>query len=164
MVRGAHLDAEYFSYVLLAAAQKYRKDLEEGTLSYFYEVLFHSLNLNTLAVEGNLFDFKMNPIWKDERILKIKDDLKKIYEDTNSETVEIFRNANFVFLSVVYTTFLPYPTKHKDLTGLQSNHTGYKNQVLSLIDLLCERNETPHYQTNEDIQYLPQIVQNSLCF
>jgi len=62
LVRGAHLDAEYFSYVLLAAAQKYRKDLEEGSLSYFYEVLFHSLNLNTLAVEGNLFDFKMNPI------------------------------------------------------------------------------------------------------
>ena len=29
LVRGAHLDAEYFSYVLLAAAQKYRKDLEE---------------------------------------------------------------------------------------------------------------------------------------
>jgi magnesium-transporting ATPase (P-type) len=88
-------------YVLLAAAQKYRKDLEEGSLSYFYEVLFHSLNLNTLAVDGNLFDFKMNPVWKEERILKIKDDLKKIYEDTNSETVEIFRNANFVFLSLL---------------------------------------------------------------
>jgi len=101
LVRGAHLDAEYFSYVLLAAAQKYRKDLEEGALSYFYEVLFHSLNLNTLAVEGNLFDFKMNPIWKEERIVKIKEDLKKIYEDTNSETVEIFRNANFVFLSLL---------------------------------------------------------------
>lgn len=101
LVKGAWMDAEYFSYVLLAAAQKYRKDLEEGSLSYFYEVLFHSLNLNTLAVDGNLFDFKMNPVWKEERILKIKDDLKKIYEDTTSETVEIFRNANFVFLSLL---------------------------------------------------------------
>ena len=101
LVRGAWMDAEYFSYVLLAAAQKYRKDLEEGSLSYFYEVLFHSLNLNTLAVEGNLFDFKMKPIWKDDRITKIKEDLKKIYEDTTSETVEIFRNANFVFLSLL---------------------------------------------------------------
>jgi hypothetical protein len=101
LLKGSWMDAEYFSYVLLAAAQKYKKDLEEGNLSYFYEVLFHSLNLNTLAVEGNLFDFKMNPIWKDDRISKIKEDLKKIYEDTSSETVEIFRNANFVFLSLL---------------------------------------------------------------
>lgn len=101
LLKGDWIDAEYFSYVLLAAAQKYKKDLEEGNLSYFYEVLFHSLNLNTLAVEGNLFDFKMNPIWKEKRISKIKEDLKKIYEDNSSETVEIFRNANFVFLSLL---------------------------------------------------------------
>jgi hypothetical protein len=101
LLKGGCIDSEYFSYVLLAAAQKYKKDLEEGNLSYFYEVLFHSLNLNTLAIEGNLFDFKMNPIWKEERIRKIRDDLKKVYEDSNSETVEVFRNANYVFLSLL---------------------------------------------------------------
>lgn len=101
LIKARFMDSEYFSYVLLAAAQKYKKDLEEGDLSYFYEVLFHSLNLNTLAVEGNLFDFKMNPVWKEDRIKKIREDLKKIYEDTYSETIEIFRNANFVFLSLL---------------------------------------------------------------
>jgi hypothetical protein len=101
LLKGECIDAEYFSYVLLAAAQKYKKDLESGNLSHFYELLFHSLNLNTLAVEGNLFDFKMNPVWKEERIRKIKSDLKKIYEDSTSETVEIFRNANYVFLSLL---------------------------------------------------------------
>jgi len=101
LLKGEYIDAEYFSYVLLAAAQKYRKDLEEGSLAHFYELLFHSLNLNTLAIDGNLFDFKMNPVWKEERILKIKEELKKIYEDGTSETVETFRNANFVFLSIL---------------------------------------------------------------
>ena len=75
LIKARFMDSEYFSYVLLAAAQKYKKDLEEGDLSYFYEVLFHSLNLNTLAVEGNLFDFKMNPVWKEDRIKKIREDL-----------------------------------------------------------------------------------------
>lgn len=100
ITKGSYLDPEYFNYVLLAAKQKYAVDLEEGNLDHFYEIFFHSLNLNNLAVDGNLFDFKMHPIWKNERIQEITKELKQIYEK-RAEVVEIFRNANYVFLSLI---------------------------------------------------------------
>jgi hypothetical protein len=100
ITQGSYLDPEYFNYVLLAASQRYRSDLEEGNLDYFYELFFHSLNLNNLAVEGNLFDFKMHPIWKNERIQQISKELKEIYTKKD-EVVEIFRNANYVFLNLI---------------------------------------------------------------
>ena len=53
ITKGSYLDPEYFNYVLLAASQKYRVDLEEGPLENFYEIFFHSLNLNNLAIDGN---------------------------------------------------------------------------------------------------------------
>jgi hypothetical protein len=100
ITKGSYLDPEYFSYVLLAASQKYRLDLEEGTLDYFYEIFFHSLNLNTLAVDGSLHDFKMHPVWKNERVKQITKELKQIYSK-KAEVVEIFRNANYVFLNLI---------------------------------------------------------------
>jgi hypothetical protein len=100
ITQGSYLDPEYFSYVLMAAAKRFKEDLESGDLEHFYEVLFHSLNLNNLAVDGNLFDFKMKPYLNTERINKIKDDLAKIYEE-KTEVVEIFKNANYVFLNLL---------------------------------------------------------------
>lgn len=100
ITKGSYLDPEYFNYVLLAASQKYRVDLEEGPLENFYEIFFHSLNLNNLAIDGDLFDFKMHPIFKDERIQKISRDLKQIFTK-KEEVVEIFRNANYVFLNLI---------------------------------------------------------------
>jgi hypothetical protein len=100
ITKGSYLDPEYFDYVLLAASQKYRIDLEEGNLDNFYELFFHSLNLNTLAVDGSLHDFKMHPIWKNERVNQITDELKEIYTK-KAEVVEIFRNANYVFLNLI---------------------------------------------------------------
>jgi hypothetical protein len=100
ITKGSYLDPEYFNYILLDASQKYKKDLEEGDLRYFYELFFHSLNLNNLAVDGRLFDFKMHPSLKNERIQQIKKELKQIFE-RKSEVVEIFRNANYVFLNLM---------------------------------------------------------------
>lgn len=100
ITKGSYLDPEYFDYVLLAASQKYRHDLDEGMLEHFYEIFFHSLNLNTLAVEGNLRDFKMQQVWKSDRIKQITIELKQIYTK-KAEVVEIFRNANYVFLNLI---------------------------------------------------------------
>lgn len=100
ITKGSYLDPEYFDYVLLAASQKYRRDLEEGTLEHFYELLFHSLNLNALAVEGNLRDFKMHSTLQSDRIKQITAELKQIYTK-KAEVVEIFRNANYVFLNLM---------------------------------------------------------------
>lgn len=100
ITKGSYLDPEYFNYILLAASQKYRVDLEEGDLEHFYEIMFHSLNLNNLAIDGNLFDFKMHPIFKDDRIKKITADLKEIFTK-KEEVVEIFRNANYVFMNLI---------------------------------------------------------------
>lgn len=100
ITKGSYLDPEYFNYVLLAASKKYRVDLEEGSLDHFYEIFFHSLNLNNLAIDGRLFDFKLHPIFKSERIQTIASDLKQIYTK-KEEVVEIFRNANYVFLNLI---------------------------------------------------------------
>ena len=100
ITKGSYLDPEYFNYILLAASQRYRVDLEEGSLENFYEIFFHSLNLNNLAIDGDLFDFKMHPIFRDERIQRITKDLKQIFTK-KEEVVEIFRNANYVFLSLI---------------------------------------------------------------
>jgi len=100
ITKGSYLDPEYFNYVLLAASQKYKHDLEEGYLDHFYELFFHSLNLNTLAVDGHLRDFKMHPVWKNDRIKQITNELKQIYTKKD-EAVEIFRNANYVFLNLI---------------------------------------------------------------
>ena len=100
ITKGSYLDPEYFNYILLAASQKYRKDLEEGDLRHFYEIFFHSLNLNNLAIDGSLFDAKLHPIWQNERLNTIKKELRQIFE-RKTEVVEIFRNANYVFLNLI---------------------------------------------------------------
>lgn len=100
ITKGSNLDPEYLNYILLAASQKYRYDLEEGSLDKFYEIFFHSLNLNTLAVNGNILDFKMHSIWNNERIKQITSELKQIYKK-ETDAIEIFRNANYVFVNLL---------------------------------------------------------------
>jgi hypothetical protein len=100
ITKGSYLDPEYFNYILLAASKKYKADLEEGYLDNFYELFYHSLNLNTLAVDGKLCDFKKHPVWNSERVNQITKELKQIYTN-KGEVVEIFRNANYVFLNLM---------------------------------------------------------------
>lgn len=94
------LDPEYSKYILLAANKKYRKNLEEGDTSSFYEILFHSLNLNNLAVEGSMFNFNMTPVWDDPRLTEIRDQLRKLYQ-LPEDLVEIFKNANYLLTGLM---------------------------------------------------------------
>ena len=100
ITKSRYLDPEYFNYILLDASLKYKKELAEGKIDRFYEILFHILNLNNLAIKGNLFTAKFKQIIQDPRITQIQNDLKAVYE-THSETTEIFKNANFVFLNLI---------------------------------------------------------------
>jgi hypothetical protein len=94
------LDSEYFSYILLAASLKYKQELEEDKFDRFDEVLFHILNLNNLAVNGALFTPKFKEVFDDPRVKQIREDLKKLY-NISEDTADIFKNANFVFLSIL---------------------------------------------------------------
>ena len=100
ITQGRYLDAEYFNYILLAASEKYKKEIESKKTDHFYEVMFHVLNLNTLAVNGNLFTAKFKEVGKDDRINQIIKDLQRIY-DLPKETLEIFKNANYIFLTIL---------------------------------------------------------------
>lgn len=96
ITRGAEgLDPEYHKYVLLAANKKFREKLDSGDVSSFYEIMFHSLNLNNLAIEGSIFDFNMNPVWEDPRLQQIRNHLRKMYQ-LPEELHEIFKNANYL--------------------------------------------------------------------
>lgn len=100
ITKGKYFDAEYFKYILLAASQKYQKEIDQGGIDHFDEVLFHILNLNNLAIDGDLFDFKFKQVVDDSRVNLIREQLKKIY-DIPSETIEIFRNANYIFMNLL---------------------------------------------------------------
>lgn len=100
ITKGKYLDPEYFNYVLLDASAKYRERIKKGDLDNFYEVLFHVLNMNSLAVKGNLFTAKLKEVWANDRISQIQEQLKVLYE-TKTETSEIFKNANYVFLNII---------------------------------------------------------------
>jgi hypothetical protein len=95
IIKKDYVDAEYSSYVLLAAQQKYDKELKKGNQEYYYEILFNYLNLNNLVLDGNMFDFKMKPSWKDSRIIKISKELSSFYKNDN-QSGEIIRQANDV--------------------------------------------------------------------
>lgn len=97
---GNYFDPEYFSYVLLAANKKYKDALDNGDTSRLYEILFHALNLNNLAIDGTIFDAKLNKLDKSDRLSKISNDLKLIYE-APIETLEVFKNANYVLLNIL---------------------------------------------------------------
>jgi len=98
--KGTYLDAEYFNYILLDACMKYKAELEESNIDRFDEIMFHILNLNNLAVNGNLFTPKFKKIATTNRLKEIKNNLKELYK-LDPQTAEIFKNANYVFLNVL---------------------------------------------------------------
>jgi hypothetical protein len=141
ITKGRYLDPEYFNYVLLDASMKYKQEIAEDNIDRFYEVLFHILNLNSLAVKGNLFTARFKEIWNDPRILQIQKDLKVLYE-TQTETAEIFKNANFVFLNLIIEYL------QKILMILDSVKMVYVNQNLHTekeIFVLTNLSETKDY-------------------
>jgi hypothetical protein len=98
--KGTYLDAEYFNYLLLAACVKYKAELEKMNIDRFDEILYHVLNLNSLTVNGDLFTPKFKKIANTDRLKEIKNNLKHVY-DLDQQTVEIFKNANYVFLNLL---------------------------------------------------------------
>lgn len=94
------IDVEYLKYIILAANKKWRERLENNNTSSFYEIIFHMLNLNNLAVEGILFDFNMNPIWNNDKLKKIRSSLREIYNIPENIT-DVFRNTNYLFINLL---------------------------------------------------------------
>jgi hypothetical protein len=123
ITKGNYLDAEYFTYVLLGASIKYRNEIKEGNIDRFYEVMFHSLNLNNLACTGKLFTSKLKSIFNEPRLNLIRDELAKIYQQP-IEVAEIFRNANFLFLNLL----IEYTDLHVDI--LEKVRVFYMNKKI----------------------------------
>jgi hypothetical protein len=142
ITKGTYLDAEYFNYVLLDASLKYKKEIEADNINRFYEVLFHMLNLNNLAVNGNIFTAKFKEIWKNERIKQIQDDLKKLY-DLPEETADIFKNANYVFLNLI----IDYMKVHLDILGkIKLFHMNEKIHLEKEIFVVTNKLGTTEYR------------------
>ena len=121
ITKGEYLDSERLNYILLDATMKYRDSLDDASLEYFYEVLFHLLNLNNLATNGILMNNKFKEVLSNSRIKEIRDSLKSAYE-IKAGTTEIFKNANFVFLNII----LEYMSAELDI--YEKLKLFYKNQ------------------------------------
>ena len=83
----------------MAAEQTYNKGICDKNNENFYEVLFHYLNLNNLVLDGNMFDFKMKPHWKNEEIARVADELYTFYKSHN-ESGETVKFANEIFKNI----------------------------------------------------------------
>ena len=123
-----YVDSEYFGYILLAARQKYLKALNEGDHQYFYEILFHYLNLNNLVLDGNMFDFRMKPSWKNDRIIEISKDLSSFYK-TDNESGETVRRANEVLRELT----IQYLTAQSDTFDIRKLNVYYVNTHIQLL-------------------------------
>lgn len=149
ITKGTYLDSEYVTYVLLDASIKYKKEIEKDNIDRFYEVLFHSLNLNNLAVHGTIFTPKFKIVWNDPKLLQIQDDLTRINE-LPKNTSEIFKNANFAFLNIL----LEYTNVHLDI--LEKIRLFYINQKIHMeneifiVTNIAESNEYTIWKLKED--------------
>lgn len=139
-----YIDSEYFNYVLLAAEQKYSQALKEGNNEYFYEILFHYLNLNNLVLDGNMFDFKMNSSWRNDRIIEISNELSLFYKKDN-ESGETVKRANEIFRNLC----IDYLEKQCDIFNIKNFNIYYVNSEIHLLNtiyVLVNVNETQVYQ------------------
>jgi hypothetical protein len=139
-----YIDSEYFGYVLLAARQKYLKALQEGDHQHFYEILFHYLNLNNLVLDGNMFDFKMKPSWKNNRIIEISNELSSFYDTTN-ESGETVKQANEVLRDLT----IKYLTAQSEIFDIRNLNIYYVNshiQLLHDIYIILNINGEPKYE------------------
>ena len=96
----AGIDPEYYNYILLAANKKFRSNLNAGDISKFNEIMFHSLNLNSLALQGSLLDKNFKPAWNSPKLIEIRRQLRKIYKVPDN-IIEVFRNANYIFVNLL---------------------------------------------------------------
>jgi hypothetical protein len=104
-------------------------NIEETDNENFYEIMFHYLNLNNLVLDGNMFDFKMNSFWKNEKIKRISRELYHFYKNHN-DSGETIRMANEVFkeLSLKYLQRESKGIRDKD------NNLYYVNKKIHLCN------------------------------
>lgn len=138
-----YIDSEYFKYILLAAQQKYDKGINKEDNEYFYEVLFHYLNLNNLVLDGNMFDFKMNSHWKNDKIIKVADELYTFYKSHN-ESGETVKLANEIFKNIC----IKYLKHQIELINYKKCNVYYVNNNIHLLNdiyTLVNIKDTPIY-------------------
>lgn len=136
------LDSEYCKYIILAANKKYRKLLDKGDTSKFYEILFHSLNLNNLAVEGKIFDFKFKSIASSGKLEDIRSYLKDMYA-LPPDLVTIFKNSNYLLINLLIDYL------DNMLGNIEKSNVYYVNrsiQVEKEIFIVLNRSKTDTYQ------------------
>ena len=129
-----YIDSEYFKYILMAAEQTYNKGICDKNNENFYEVLFHYLNLNNLVLDGNMFDFKMKPHWKNEKIARVADELYTFYKSHN-ESGETVKFANEIFKNICIK-YLQHQTKMCDYNDCNIYYVNAKVHLLNDIYVL----------------------------
>ena len=139
-----YIDSEYFGYILLAARQKYLKALQEGDHQHFYEIMFHYLNLNNLVLDGNMFNFKMKPSWKNSRIIQISKELSFFY-DTANESGETVKQANEVLRDLA-VKYLTVQAEIFDIKKLNMYYVNSHIQLLHDIYIILNINGEPKYE------------------
>jgi len=143
IIRKDYVDSEYFKYILLDAEQKYMQGIGNVENNYFYEVLFHYLNLNNLVLDGNMFDFKMTPSWKNDKIIKVSNDLYTFYKSHN-ETGETVKLANEIFKDICIR-YLKHQSKFFNTKNCNMYYVNSNIHIIHEIFILINIKGTSEY-------------------
>ena len=71
------IDQEMIEITLLGARKKYIDALENKNFKYFYELVYHTLNINTFIDENRMYDTKLKKIKNDEMLNRLLVDFKE---------------------------------------------------------------------------------------
>lgn len=82
------VDLEYYTYVLLAAKQKYLSNLDAG-FANFYEIVFHYLNLNTIIADKKVYDSQLRVNRTHEKLLEIVSQLAQRDQSHGKEIIKV---------------------------------------------------------------------------
>lgn len=126
------LDREYLSYILLAADKRWRNQLSNNDASNFYEILFHMLNLNNLAIDGRLIDANMKPVFDNDKLDQIRESLQVIYSEPG-EVVNIFKYTNTMFIGVMLDHLEVILDSYEDSKLYYSNRSLHRQNEIFII-------------------------------
>jgi hypothetical protein len=136
LANSKYVDFEYYNYIMLGAKQRYLADLEAGSFGRFHEILFHYLNLNTVIVDGGVFDAAYNFKKGERHVMEIIASLTKGKQEYGGE---ILRMSSGIFAETL-TQYLDVMLDKLAYTRLYFNSA--KLHKLDLIYIATTQNSS----------------------
>jgi len=163
------VDLEYYTYVLLDAKQKYLTHLSTD-FSYFYEIAFNYLNLNTIIADKKVYDSHLNANKTHKNLMNVVSQLSSSGESGGKEIVKMASSV----LADVMREYLSKQISVLEHLHFYSNNTNIHKQ--DKLYIVCKSTTLDKYEvyrlnmkssrtlgysiTRKAVLYLPNLKQS----